>query len=112
MSLMVRILCLVGAAVVFLFITTNIRKKRVQIEDSLFWVLLAGALLIVAIFPQLASAIAHLFGFLSPSNLVFAAVIGILLAKMFTLSTEVSTLKHRVNELAQEEALMGKEDNA
>lgn len=112
MSLMVRILCLAGAAITFIFITTNIRKKRIQIEDSLFWILLAAALLIIAIFPQLASAISQLLGFLSPSNLVFASVIAILLAKMFSLTTELSTLKHRVNELAQEEALMGKEDDA
>ena len=112
MSLTLRILCIIGSAVMFLFITSNVRKKRVQIEDSLFWVLLAGALLLVAIFPWLATSLSQLLGFLAPSNFVFAVVIAILLAKLFSLTTEVSSLKHRVNELAQEEGLLSKENSS
>ena len=110
MSLMLRVLCIVGAAITFLFIANNVRKKRVQIEDSLFWILLASALLIVAIFPWIATSLSQLLGFLAPSNFVFTVVIAILLAKLFSLTTEVSSLKHRVNELAQEEGLLSKED--
>lgn len=111
MSIMIRILCVVGSFVTLLFITSNIRRSKVQIEDSIFWVVLAAALLVVAIFPGLASTISGLLGFQAPSNFVFVVVIAILLAKLFTLSTEVSSLKHRLNELAQEEALIAKDED-
>lgn len=106
MSVMIRILCVVGSLVTLLFITSNIRRSKVQIEDSIFWVVLAAALLIVAIFPGLATTISGLLGFQAPSNLVFVVVIAVLMYKLFALSTEVSSLKHRLNELAQEEALL------
>ncbi|MBO7674305.1 MAG: DUF2304 domain-containing protein [Atopobiaceae bacterium] len=110
MSLMLRILCVSGSLVTLLFITSNIRRRKVQIEDSIFWVLLAVALLVVAVFPGIASVASQLLGFQAPSNFVFVVVIAILLAKLFSLSTEVSSLKHRLNELAQEEALLSQEE--
>ena len=109
MSIMIRILCVVGSLITLLFITSNIRRSKVQIDDSIFWVVLAAALLVVAVFPGLASAVATFFGFQAPSNFVFVVVIAILLCKLFTLSTEVSSLKHRLNELAQEEALISRD---
>lgn len=110
MSLMLRILCVGGSLVTLLFITSNIRRRKVQIEDSIFWVVLAAALLVVAVFPRIATFASTLLGFQAPSNFVFVVVIAILLAKLFSLSTEVSSLKHRLNELAQEEALLSKEE--
>lgn len=107
MSLAIRILCVVGAIATFAFITTSIRAKKVQIEDSLFWILLSAALVVIAVFPRIATGLSRLLGFQAPSNFVFVVVIAILLAKLFSLSTEVSSLRYRLNELAQEEALMG-----
>lgn len=108
MALSLRILCIAGALVTFWVITGNIRRKKVQIEDSIFWVVLSCALLVVAVFPQIATFVSRLLGFQSPSNFVFVVVIAILLVRLFSLSTEVSSLRHRLNELAQEEALLGK----
>ena len=48
-------------------------------------------------------------GFKAPSNFVIVGVVAILMMKLFSLSTEVSSLRHRLNELAQEEALIAKE---
>lgn len=110
MSLTLRILCIVGSALVFVFIANSIKKKRVQLEDAIFWVFLSLALLIVAIFPQLAIFLSDLIGIKAPSNFVFLVAIAILLIRLFSLSTEVSRLKHRLNELAQEEALLAKQE--
>ncbi len=93
----------------FLFVTGNIRRKRIQIEDSIFWVIFSISLLVVAIFPQIVGALADLIGVLSPSNLVFLVVIAVLTAKLFTLTISISSLKHKINELAQEEALLSQD---
>ncbi len=109
MSLQLRILCIVGAFITFVVITTNIRRKKMQIEDSIFWIVLSAALVVVAFFPQIAIELSRLLGFVAPSNFVFVVVIAILLVKLFQLSTDVSLLRHKLNELAQEEALLAKD---
>ena len=110
MSLTLRILCILGSAILLFMVISNIKKKRIQIEDSIFWLLFSVLILIIALFPQLAIALADLIGVTSPSNLVFLGVITILLVRLFYLTVVVSSLKHRLNELAQEEALFSKKD--
>lgn len=110
MSLTLRILCVVGAAVMLLGIVSQIRKAKIKIDDSIFWVLLSGALLLIAVFPSIAQFLAHLLGFQATSNFVFLSVIAVLLIKEFQNTTQISMLKHRVTELAQELALSDKGD--
>ena len=109
MALGIRIVCIAGAVAMFMFITSNIRKKKVQIEDSLFWMVLSLMLVLIAVFPRIAFDLSAALGFKAPSNFVIVGVVTILLMKLFSLSTEVSSLRHRLNELAQEEALIAKE---
>ena len=108
---MLRILCIVGSAITFLGIAQQIRAAKIKIEDSLFWVLISGSLLIIAIFPDIAHFFARLLGFQATSNFVFVAVIAILLVKEFSNTTQISRLKHRVNVLTQELALQTKEED-
>lgn len=95
----------------FLFITNSVRKKRIQIADSIFWVLFSFLIMIIAIFPQIAISLSELIGIASPSNFVFLCIIALLMLKVFTLTATVSKLQHRVNELAQEEALLAYPDH-
>ena len=60
---------------------------------------------IVAIFPGIAINLAYALGFMSASNFVYLVIIALLLWKVFVCSSEISRLKVKVNELAQEIAL-------
>lgn len=111
MSVSLRVLCIVGAVVTFAIVTRSIRRSRMRMEDAIFWVALSVGLVIVALFPSIATALSRLLGFQAPSNFVFVAVIAILLIKLFTLSMEVSALKCHVTELAQELALRPSKDD-
>ena len=53
-----------------------------------------------------AFVLSDLFGFQSPSNFVFLAIVAILLIKEFTASVEIAKLKSKVTYLVQEIALM------
>lgn len=105
MTITLRVLCVVGAAITFLGMAQQIRKSRIKIEDSLFWVLLSGLLLLIALVPRIASFFSNLFGFMATSNFIFCALIAILLVKEFHNTMQISQLKHKVTELAQESAL-------
>ena len=49
MSLTLRILCILGSAITFLVIASRVRKARVRIDDSVFWIVFSFALLVIAI---------------------------------------------------------------
>jgi len=83
MSLSQRILLLAGAVAILLVIVQSVRKKRILIEDSLFWLAFSAFLVLVGIFPQIVYVFSRTFHFQSPANLVFAAVIAILIVREF-----------------------------
>ncbi len=114
MSIILRILLIVGAVGIMAVVLRSIKKSRIQIEDSLFWVSFVGIVVIIALVPAVMIFFSRILGFVSTSNFVFLCVVGILLIKVFTSSVEISRLKYRVNQLAQEMALAQKktrEDN-
>ena len=59
------------------WILRKIRKSQVRIEDSVFWLLFSLGLILLSLFPQLASWAANLIGVVSPVNFVFLSIISI-----------------------------------
>lgn len=110
MSVTLRVLCVLGAAITFACIASQIRRAKIRIEDSIFWILFSGLLLLIAIFPGIAFFFSRLLGFQATSNFVFLVVIAVLLVKEFTNTMQISMLRHRINELAQDRALKDKDD--
>lgn len=108
MSIILRILLIIGAVGLMAVVLRSIKKSRIQIEDSLFWVSFVGIVVIIALVPAVMIFFARILGFVSTSNFVFLCVVGILLIKVFTSSVEISRLKFRLNQLAQEMALAQK----
>lgn len=105
MEIPLRLVCFLGAAITFLIICRSIRKQRIQIEDSLFWVCFVALLVLIAIFPQPIYWLSDLLGFVSPSNLILVGVIAIMLLRQYRDSAKISQLKYRLDQLAQEVAL-------
>lgn len=110
MSLTLRILCILGSAVTFLIIASRVRKARVRIDDSVIWIVFSLGLLVIAIFPDIPSFLAHLCGFQATSNFVFLVVICLLLMREFSNTLKISMLSARVDELVQEQALQSMEE--
>lgn len=105
MYLSPRLFCFIGSLVTFISITRQIKRSKITIEDSLFWVLISALLLFIAMFPGVANKLSDLFGFQSMSNFVFCVMIGILFVREFQNTMQVSKLKSALNELVQEVAL-------
>lgn len=99
-----RILLIVGALSVFFVVARCVTKKRVMVQDAIFWVVLCGVLVFVAAVPGTIIWLAGMFGFQSPANLVFLIVITLLLIKEFNDSVELSILRYKMEELVHEEA--------
>ena len=105
MTTMLRILLILVSVATMGMMVRKIRQAKVQIEDSIFWMLLAMLLVVFSIFPGAADRMASLFGVYSTANFLFLFMIFILLIKVFTMTIRISQLETRLKELVQQMAL-------
>lgn len=105
MSTTMRILLLIAALLTAGWILYKIRRLKVKMEDAIFWIIFAGILTVMGVFPGLTYRLTDLLGIMSPANLIFLVVIFLLLEKVFTLSIIVSQLEEKITVLSAEVAL-------
>ncbi|MCM1157273.1 MAG: DUF2304 domain-containing protein [Bacteroidales bacterium] len=105
MSVALRVLLIVAAIVTTIWILRKIRKAKVKMEDSIFWIVFSFLLIVMAVFPQISYILSEWMGIASPANFVFLMIICLLLEKVFTLSLTTSQLEDKVSILSTELAL-------
>lgn len=114
MTTMLRVLLILVSVATMGMIVQKIRQAKLQIEDAIFWILLAMLLVVFSIFPKVADGLASLFGVYSTANFLFLFTIFLLLVKLFTMTIRISQLETKVKELVQQmalEELLRKEDS-
>ncbi|MBF0899821.1 MAG: DUF2304 domain-containing protein [Atopobium sp.] len=109
MTLVLRILLLIGALFAMGIVINSVRKSKIRISDSVYWVVSAGILVLFALIPQLAYFFSGLFGFMSPANFVLLLVIVLMLIRIFHQSCAISKLTFKVEQLSSELALRDKD---
>ena len=109
MTLVLRILLLIGALFAMGIVINSVRKSKIRISDSVYWVVSAGILVLFALIPQLAYFFSGLFGFMSPANFVLMLVIVMMLIRIFHQSCAISKLTYKVEQLSAERALRDKD---
>lgn len=105
MGVGLRIVLAVGAILLLTFVLNKIRRAQLETSDAVFWFVLAGCLVVLALFPQIAFWLADVLGVLSAANLIFLAVVAVLLVKQLMDSVQLARLRSRLIELTQEETL-------
>ena len=105
MTTMLRILLILVSVATMGMMVRKIRQAKVQIEDSIFWILLSMLLVVFSIFPAVADGLAWLLGIHSTANFLFLFTIFLLLVKLFTMTLRMSQLETRLKELVQRMAL-------
>ena len=109
MSIQFRVILILVAFLTSGSILRKIRKEKVQIQYSIFWILFSVLLIVLAIFPVILIRVARTLGIGSPSNLVFLIIIFLLVVKSFNLTVEISALEVKLKELTQRIALKEEE---
>ena len=105
MSDTLRILLFFAAIATSGWILYKIRKLQVKMQDAIFWVIFAGILFVLGIFPEACYWLTERLGIMSPANLIFLVIIFLLMEKVFTLSIIVSQLEEKISVLSAEVAL-------
>ena len=102
---------LVVASVGTLTVVLNrIHKSKLNIEDSIFWILLVFMFVVFAVFPVVPDTLAGLLGIYSTANFLFLFMIFILIMRLFSMSMRVSSLEDKLRNLVQELALKEKNE--
>ena len=105
MTLILRITLFLGSLCSALFFLSKIRKAKIRIDDTLFWILFAFAGIILSVFPGILNWLADLFGIISPVNLLFLILLFVLILRNFSLTVKVSQLQMKLNKLGQDWAI-------
>lgn len=109
MSVLLRSVLLVAAAFSALWIIYRIRRAKVRLEDTLFWIGMSVILLILGVFPQVSYWAAGKLGIQTPSNFVFLVMICLLFEKVLTMSILHSQMEDKYVTMAAEMALRCKD---
>lgn len=105
MGYILRLLLILASLFTTLYILKRIRHAKLQIEYAIFWLLFAGILLIISIFPNLMIMLTRAVGMQSPINCVFLVVIFTLMLKLFMQTIEHSQLEDKLKQLTQRLAI-------
>ena len=98
MSIMLRVFLIVMSVLSLFYIIWRIRYSKMQIEYTLFWILMV----VLAVFPQIVYWITSKMGMISPANVVYLFIIAVLLLKSFMMTIEISNLENKVKDLVQQ----------
>ena len=104
-SFIFRILLVACSFLTAFYMVKRIRASKLEIEDAIFWILFAFALIIISIFPQLAIVGARLLGIYSSTNFIFLVILFLVLIKLFLSTIKISELNDRLRELTQKIAI-------
>lgn len=105
MSTSLRIILLVAAIAVVAYLLRSVKRSKMRIEDTLFWVILGVIILVFAIFPHTVTALAALLGIASEQNFVFMFFIFVFAIRAFFNSRDNSEQETELRELTQQIAL-------
>lgn len=109
MSVELRVILLIAAVFSIVWIITRIRKAKVRLEDTFFWVVTSVILLVLGLFPGVSYWLASILGIISPANMIFFIMISLLFEKVLTMSIMHSQLEDKYVTMAAEMALRCKD---
>lgn len=110
MSFSLRLLLIVSAVMMLVFMLKRIRHAKLKIEYTVFWLLFASILVLMGIFPRVFYAISSFIGFQAPISMVFLVIFFVLIIKIFFMTLQISQLENKIDALAQQIAINRKND--
>lgn len=102
MSIMLRVLLITMSILSLFYVIGKIRHSKMQIEYSIFWILLSFVMIIMSVFPEIVYWITTTMRMISPANVVYLFIIAVLLIKSFMMTIEISKLEDKVKDLVQQ----------
>lgn len=96
----------IAAAILLIIIITGIVRGRLSVRNSIAWLLLPVAFIIIAIFPTPLETFAKWLGFETLSNFIFLVIIALLILICFFLTISNSKQQNQITKLNQEISIL------
>lgn len=103
--MLLRGVLIAASVLTTLLIMRKIRKEKMMIEESLFWIGFSFMLIVFSIFPQIVFKMSDMVGTQSPSNFIFLFIIFVLIVRMFQMSMKISQLEAKFKDLVARMAI-------
>ncbi len=100
------VLGLVGSVITLVVLFEMLRRHQLREKYAVFWVVVAVAAIVVALFPRLLFWTARVVGVEVPTNLLFFVASFVLLVVSIQHSYELGRMEERTRTLAEELALL------
>lgn len=110
MSFFLRILLIIGAISLLVFMLKRIRQAKLKIEYTVFWIAFSSILVLMGIFPEVFYWISDMIGFQSPISMIYLIIIFVLIVKLFFTTIQISQLENKIDSLTQQIAINRKMD--
>lgn len=104
-----QIFALIGAVALLLLVLELVRRRRLVERYALLWMILTATLVVLVIWTDLLAEVAGLVGIKTPSNLLFAASLGVGFVLLLHFSVAISRLSEETKMLAQDNARLDAE---
>ena len=109
-STALRVILIAGSLFTAIYMMNRISIAKIQIRDSIFWIIFSLLLFILSIFPEIALWASELLGIISPMNFVLLVVIFTLVVQLFFQNIRISQMNAQLRKLIQHVALNDKVD--
>ncbi|WP_169166136.1 DUF2304 domain-containing protein [Cellulomonas taurus] len=100
------IFALAACLLLVVFLVWLLRTRRLREKYAITWLVVGLGVCVFGAFPTAVEWMADLVGVETPSNLLFALALIVLLIVCIQLSTEITTLEEETRTLAEEVALL------
>ena len=108
MTISLKIALIVITLIYLCLILAKIRKKKLNVTFSIFWIVTGIILIIATLIPNFIEIISKIIGFETPSNMIFCITIFILFYLIFNLTIIISKENQKNTVLVQEISLLKK----
>ncbi|MDO4821488.1 MAG: DUF2304 domain-containing protein [Rothia sp. (in: high G+C Gram-positive bacteria)] len=97
---------LILSVLIFVMVFAQVRNQKMKEKYAALWLLVSAAIIVLALFPHLLSALADLTGVIVPVNLLFMLAIIMLIGICLHLTLDLSRLGEDTRTLAEEVAML------
>ncbi len=108
-QLPLQIMLITASILTLAYITHKVKKSKMQIDDTVFWIVFSFAILIIAIFPSIIFFFSSLLVIESPTNLLYLIIIFILIVNQFRMTQKLSETKNTMKTIIQLRAIENNE---
>lgn len=101
MSVTLRVTLILGSLFFVALVFSTINRKKLQMGDSLLWLLMSLILILIAVFPQICAWASRLIGIETSSNFIYLIALAVLFILAFRLTIQNSRLQAQTRRLIQ-----------